>query len=366
MKPIVADPHLQAALRHAPDAQLAAPAEVSAQILAAAHRSTHETPRQPAAAPTGWKLRWLPWWRQPQASAAMATVLLAGVVGLLWRDEQPGPASQLELDPGSTAQAPLPAAPAAGASPPETLPPEALRQVQAAPDRFRERDQAARKSEAIASSSQRVRSTPAVAADLVPQEAVADQASNTVAERPTAAQGRPPAASPAAAVAAVAVAPPPLPPAVTVAAAAAAPAPVLTGAPSPATAQGARTSGAPSALPAAARLAPPRPAPVIQALDGWAWEAGLGLRFGSGLALRDPDRAWMSALLRQTQGLWQRVDNATPATAAWRLERLTQGRVQEQLWLEADGLLWCGAGQACQRAPLTTQQRQALLNELAR
>ena len=363
MNPIEPDPHLQAALRHAPDAQLAAPAELSAQILAAAHRSAAEAPRQPVTAPSGWRL-WA-WWRQPQASAAMATVLLAGVVGLLWRDEQPGPVSKLDLDPGPTAQAPLAAAPPPP-SPPEALKPEVSLRLRPAQDRHRERDEARRKSEARESNAERARGTPAVAtavlpdavlpnADL-PDAVVADRARQASAEQPTAAPARAPSASSAAAVAAVTAAPPPA--AATVAAAAAAPGLALMGTPSPAAAPGARTSAAQSPRPAATRLAAARPSPAIQVLDGWTWQPGS--------ALRDPDRAWMTALLRQTQGLWQSVSNASPASASWRLELLAPGEVPQQLWLEADSLLWCSAGQACQRAPLAPQQRQALLDELAR
>ncbi len=361
MNPIDPDPHLQTALRHAPDAQLAAPAEVSAQILAAAHRSTAEARRQPVAATTGWRHRLTAWWRQPQASAAMATVLLAGVVGLLWRDEQPGPTSQLDLDPGPTTQAPLVAAPPPPPSPPEALKPEVSLRLRQAQDRHREPDEAPRKAEARESNAERARSTPAVATAVLPDAVlpdavVADRASNTNAERPAAAQERAPSASSAAAVAAVAVAPPPA--AATVTAAAAAPGPALMGTPSPAVAPGARTSAAESPRPAATRLADSRPSPAIQVLDGWTWQPGL--------ALRHPDRAWMTALLRQNQGLWQSVGNAPPANASLRLELWAQGEVPQQLWLEADSLLWCSAGQACQRAPLANLQRQALLDELAR
>ena len=361
MNPIGPDPHLQAALRHAPDAQLTAPAELSAQILAAAHRSTHEAPRQPLAAPTGWNLRLLTWWRQPQASAAMATVLLAGVVGLLWRDEQPGPASKLELDPGPTAQAPLAAAPTPPPSSPQTLKPEASLRLRPAQDRLLERDEPARKSEARATSTERARSTPAVAAAVLPDAvlpdaSVADRARQASAGQPTAVHARAPSASSAADVAAVAAAPPPA--AATVTAAAAAPGPVLMGAPSPAVAAGARTSAAQSPRPAATRMAAPQPSSALQALDGWTWQPGT--------ALRHPNRAWMAALLQLTQGLWQTVGNAAPTHESLRLDLSAAGDVRQQLWLEADKLLWCSAGLACQRAPLAPQQRQALLDELAR
>ncbi len=89
MKPVEADAHLRAALRHAPDAEVAAPADVSAQIIAAAHRSAGER-AAPAVRPPTARGRW---WLQPWgASGALATVLMAGVIGLMWRGETPGPA----------------------------------------------------------------------------------------------------------------------------------------------------------------------------------------------------------------------------------------------------------------------------------
>ena len=85
MNPIEPDKHLQVALRHAPDANTKAPPELTAQILAAAHRSARERPSPLPEPAVEWRTRLMAWWRLPQAHAAMATVLLAGVVGLLWR-----------------------------------------------------------------------------------------------------------------------------------------------------------------------------------------------------------------------------------------------------------------------------------------
>ena len=111
------DEHLRQALRHAPDAQLIAPSELSAQILAAAHRSV-AAPPPPAASPLpGWR-RWLAWpVRSPGASAALASVVLAGFIGLLWRGETPGPAVD---------EAPRRIAQAAGAQPTQASPAAAV------------------------------------------------------------------------------------------------------------------------------------------------------------------------------------------------------------------------------------------------
>jgi hypothetical protein len=116
------DAHLRAALRHAPDAELLPPPHISAQILAAAQRAV-STPTATTAAtrarPPPWRWLWfLP--SNPGAQGALASVLLAGVIGLLWRQGAPGPETE-RADP--LADAPVtaitpaaPAAPAAAAS----------------------------------------------------------------------------------------------------------------------------------------------------------------------------------------------------------------------------------------------------------
>ncbi|MDP3612043.1 MAG: hypothetical protein Q8R98_09345, partial [Rubrivivax sp.] len=122
MNPTPPDKHLQKALRHAPDAELAAPPELSAQILAAAHRSAGEAPRgapPPQSTWARWKLRL---WTAPGASAAFATVLMAGFFGLLWRGEVPGPGTDEPVVREVATPAPQvkPAAPAAAPAPAPT------------------------------------------------------------------------------------------------------------------------------------------------------------------------------------------------------------------------------------------------------
>ena len=82
------DDHLRAALRHAPDRETAAPAQVSARILREA-RAAATPPR------AGWlRQAWdrvVAWWSRPALAGAFGTVLLAGVIGLLWRDGPPPP-----------------------------------------------------------------------------------------------------------------------------------------------------------------------------------------------------------------------------------------------------------------------------------
>ncbi len=77
------DEHLRAALRHAPDRDLQPPAALSARILDQARRQV---------AP--WPARRLAWIMKPAGSAAFASVLLAGFIGLMWRGDVPPPAAE--------------------------------------------------------------------------------------------------------------------------------------------------------------------------------------------------------------------------------------------------------------------------------
>lgn len=123
------DPWLAQALRHAPDARAAPPPELSARILREARAAevpmaapTADTPR---AAPFAQAARW-PWLRaawealaRPSVAAGFASVLLATVVGVMWRDRlldealprpepsaRSGPAPAPEARDGATATRP--------------------------------------------------------------------------------------------------------------------------------------------------------------------------------------------------------------------------------------------------------------------
>ena len=88
------DAWLRHALQHAPDADAAPPAALSAAILAQAHAQVrseapaglHHTPTQ-AAPQAGWGARLMAAWRwlaQPPIAAGFASVMLATVVGVMW------------------------------------------------------------------------------------------------------------------------------------------------------------------------------------------------------------------------------------------------------------------------------------------
>ena len=129
------DEHLRAALRHAPDREAAAPAALSERILAQARAAAAPAPRP------GFVERWLGWWSRPVAAGAFASLLIAGFVGLMWR-EGPPPEALPEAAPAATPairEAPAQAAapPPAAAPAPAPAPPA---QAQRPPERRRERE----------------------------------------------------------------------------------------------------------------------------------------------------------------------------------------------------------------------------------
>jgi hypothetical protein len=121
------DAHLLAALRHAPDRELVPPAELSARILGQARQAVRAGPgtAPSAAAPAGFLAvvsRWFDGLSRPLAAGALGSVLVAGLVGLMWRE---GPPTQAlpGSDPVVTAAAdpppllPAPAMPAPAVDP---------------------------------------------------------------------------------------------------------------------------------------------------------------------------------------------------------------------------------------------------------
>jgi len=355
MRPIQPDAHLRTALRHAPDADVQAPADVSAQILAAAHRAADVPPAR-AATPVR---SWWPWrhtWRMG-ASGAFASVLMAGVIGLLWQGEPPVPTSE-EAAPAAVA----PAVAVAPAAP--------------APDH-----PAAQKA------------TPQVASARVASESPPARS----ARLPMPAAAAPP---PAAAMGAVAAPGPP--PAIDLAQADAslqrarrvmdtAPAPVLASAPAPAL-EAARAAAGPAAslslsgsraavgsanIPGAVSgmstaLAPAAKArPALPSSLPWPG----ALTEGSSLTLllpglaRTADPALLQAVLRLTAGRWTADTGAQPQAGETPLEWRQGDQVLGRLWLGEQRALLCpaqGVQAPCQVAPLTLQAAAELKEKLPR
>ncbi|WP_457337952.1 hypothetical protein [Rhizobacter sp. P5_C2] len=96
------DSHLRQALRHAPDADAAAPAALRALILHEAQAKAREgRPAVAAAAPSLPSRLWH-WIGSPRFAGALAGVVVIGFAGLLWRERPPEEA----LPPRAAVQAP--------------------------------------------------------------------------------------------------------------------------------------------------------------------------------------------------------------------------------------------------------------------
>ena len=111
------DARLLAALRNAPDHDVAPPAQLKRSIFEDARRAVRPSTRMGAWA-------WPAWLQQPAGAAAFASVMMAGVIGLMWRDGPP-PETQVvaEMPAHTTADTTAPAPTVASAdSADNTLP----------------------------------------------------------------------------------------------------------------------------------------------------------------------------------------------------------------------------------------------------
>lgn len=324
MNTIAPDEHLRKALRHAPDAELAAPPELSAQILAAAHRSADEAPTPVKLPQSRWK-RWQQrLWTAPAASAAFATVLMAGFIVLLWRGEVPGSATDEPVV--RQAVAPKPATASVEGPALVDFAAQETQSPQAAPEAAK-------------------RTLRRVAPQQQSEEVVApsvDTTADAAAGRPTAVpsaptvQLAPPAAAP--------------PPAAEVPAKAAGDS--ARSMRQAADAQRAESSNPVARTrPAPSRLSAAAPAPALEpstgsahAGDTWSWQ-------NPGL-WRNPESAWVQALMAAAEGRWAPATDNTPAAGATQLSGQRAGAALGSIWLEPEGVLWCAAASACQRAPL--------------
>ena len=107
------DAWLREALRHAPDADVQAPPQVSAAILREARAAVAGTPRAEPGRRDRWSAAWA-WLARPIVAAGFATVMVAGFVGLLWTN---GPIDPLTVEYAPELRRAEPA-PAASSPPP--------------------------------------------------------------------------------------------------------------------------------------------------------------------------------------------------------------------------------------------------------
>ena len=380
-----ADEHLRTALRHAPDRDLEAPRELSAQIVAAAYRAAAEP--APHTVPRRW-----PWpaWRGARplrlgASGALASVLLAGVIGLMWQANPPGPGRGTDAGDG-----PSPAATPATASTPQP----ARAQT---PEQLAVQERSTAVAPLVGTPGPVAGGRAGMAQQATEQRAVAPAAVRRAAtEVPTQAQALPPAAppspSPSPSLAPAPALPSPLPPAVSVAASPA-PAPVPTPpqstgheavadaapeatTPAPATAAAADSHmAAPLPRPLASRLAAAAPAALrapptslATVAPPWAEVEDLSPSWRvQGLAT-EVDREWLAQLARFTQGRWAPAPEPASQPASGNAEPdlvwLQGDKPVGRLWLGPARATWCSARAACQSAPLPEATIAALKDSL--
>jgi hypothetical protein len=280
------DAWLREALRHAPDAQLGAPAAVSECILRAAQTSAHRPPA-PGALASLWA-----WLARPPFAAGLASVMVATLAGLMWWDRLDTPDRS---QPDAVATQPAAAAASVAASPPPAAsiaaPPPAIPAPPAAPPH------ASRKAAAV----------------------TADAAAPP-----------PPAPAPA---------PMPAP----VPAAEATPAPAVSGSLSaaPLAERRAKAALADSAgTPAPQRLDAGGMASLRQSLasepERWSWQRG----GGAAHSLDDRMTAWVGQLDAAAATRWQRSAAASPPASADALRLLRDGRLLHVLRIDAGRVHW--------------------------
>lgn len=280
------DAWLSQALRHAPDADAAPPAELSEAILRKA-RNAVETPHAAAPARLNPLLQLWSWLARPPVAAGFATLMVATLVGVMWWD-QPLDASLPRAE-TPVATAPDPIARAASAALPTPAPTTA-------------RDEA----KSVA------RAEPPTARAVTPAPLRAAKRERAVdARAPAGATGalRENATDAGASI----EAPEPSP--------AAAPAPAVAKPAAPARDESAERARAPATAPAqslakAAAAAGPAlrrqdtdtPIPTIDQPERWTWQRGAGVQ-----AMTPALQRWFAQLDRVAR--WRSADGAAPLAA---------------------------------------------------
>ena len=118
------DAWLREALRHAPDAQIEAPPALSAAILREARAAVAARRPIAAASANRWSAAWA-WLARPSVATGFASLMVAGFVGLLWRNgpidplpAEPAPAlRRADSSPAAVGPASAPAVPTAPLAP---------------------------------------------------------------------------------------------------------------------------------------------------------------------------------------------------------------------------------------------------------
>ena len=313
------DAHLLAALSHAPDRDVAPPANVSAAILGQAQAAL----RPPRTRAPSWLeglraalLRGL----RPAPMAAFGTVAMATLIGVMWSGHEP-PEATPSLRPQTVAATP-PTVPAPADAPPAAQAPSVQRQT--APPL-------------------RPTSPPAVRAQPQARALPQAQPAATTITQPQAAE---PAPTVAAAARPDALREP-------VARGDATAKSMADAAPAARSRTESATAALGAAMPAAASpLAAPTvdlEAAVRSDATRVRWQLTQGRLVAHGAVQRD----WWSALARATQGAWQRAAHGTPGqTEGAPVVLVIDGAPRGSLAFEPNHLVWREPGGQAWRAPV--------------
>jgi hypothetical protein len=373
------DAHLLAALRHAPDRDLAPPEQLSAAILGQARQAVRAQQRPQ---PSRWQALWARLW-QPAPMAAFGALAMATLIGVMWQGQEvPEAAPSLRPEGVATAPGPAPAAPEAVRAEPAvpivpSLSREALPSTGSGQSEIQAQGERALKAEVPAQKTtpplaQRRAPTaapitrPAPGSPTVPSPSnegpIATDSSGLGQTRPERIAENAPRAKKAAPPAAIqeredrrdALAKS------SMADAAAAPSPVAAPAlaqpptaPAAAAPAGARARNEMPAM-ALGAAQPTTAAPLaaasgeIDAASSVRWRVAPDRLLAHGTA----QRSWWSALDRATQGRWQLVATALAAPAdgaslVLLIDDRPRGSLsfapQAVLWRDANGLIWRAA-----------------------
>lgn len=373
------DAHLRAALRHAPDAQLRPPPDLSALILSEARAKARDAAAAASPPRSLVAVVW-DWLARPSVATGFASVMAATLVGLMWWDQpmdearprSPVPAAVLApapVAPEATTSAaatpsPVPTAPAVPAAPTAQ---EALRRTTAQREQQKEQRKPAQDEDKKMAES----TVAAPAAAPVVSAAPATEPTGSLAQAPREASA---AAKPAAVAA---------PPAFTDQAARSVDAPakaksssaeparsrLATGGGEAMNARGAAktesndTRERQEAEAAATSIGRLRSAIAAEPLR-WTWQRGSG----TAQAMNDALYAWLAQLDSASTTPWPtRAARETAAPLGRELRLLRDGRVLHTLRLTERSVLW-ESGQSSRQVELpeaTLAELQAALNAAA-
>jgi hypothetical protein len=365
------DAHLLAALRHAPDRDVAPPARVTAAILDQAQAAARGSRARGAEPRSGWRSIWGQLW-QPAPMAAFGTVAMATLIGVLWGGKELPEAEPswrpeaVTTAPESTPTAPtVPAAAqtAAAPSPAPAAAPQATTNAAArgAAPSADKRSAAEAKSETRAEDesgraqrlSKEKQRQAKPDADGSSEAAVTGKLVESPADQPRlAAPKAPPSPAP----------PPTQSPPAAIVQERMAEAPESRSDASPrsmadAVAPPSRARNEAAALGGAASTSVSPLSPAGAELDAAlgrdaarvGWRTAAGRRVGH----QSEQRAWWSALASATEGRWRRADAGSGgAVATADLELLIDGVPRGSLVFEPQAVIWRDASGAAWRAPV--------------